>query len=802
MKTQKHIISLIALIILIQTAQATNYSAYEGTTDSLNIGGPHIGYEACAIHSSNAGAYLEEGTAGGDDIFGMDWYCGTSCAAEQYISVPFAGNTSWRININLAGVHLWGFVLAEDHTYSYLDCGAIPVSNTTANVSCYSNIGYYFLNKGALGNLDWVVNLSHSSVTYVTIEDIVYSAGERVYMPVVSRFINCSGSTSLRDTSIIINSNTLLNLQSNGGPDYTNYRLSCTDYGTTWEWFYDFLKPEYSSDQTYSKGIVIEPLIPLNFTSIYPTSNTQLWYPTNTQINFSLLVNQPTYVTEITWYEDGGLVDYSTNNYSYNGYYGSGTYYVQGKITDSTCNQELTANWTVLIGNVATVKGKVTNVYNEPIPNAVISLGGIYTTTTNSSGDYLFSNLSLGSNVTYSMYASADGYQQGEQNATITYTQAYETVFNRNFRLTGISTYGQVQITAKNYPTLTNLAGYTLDLYRSGQKVLTITNGAITFNITTTYYNATNLGNPTTITQLPIGYSYTAIITKTGYQDSGVTPYLSTNTWVQTDQYLKPISLYLKQTENFTQSANWSNIVPTNGSTINVTLDNSLYVAGDIITDSNSYTLCLYYHKTGYSYNQQCYPSPFSGQATYGVWISLDTNTAYDFYFLATSGTQQFNSGTYYFNTIGTPTTTTTSLIFPSTTTRVTTTIIITTSTTTTTLYTPINWTTTTIPAGTPNNPPYNCTNLTEKLYNGDVFHCAACPFITTLGVSLTYGLLLLVILLFTLKVTGNFAATGILGLLYTSAFLSILPSPTINYLVVGIGITLGMGLYGLIAKK
>ena len=781
----KIIIPFFLVFLVIQGVSAGNYSAYEGTTDSLELGGTHIGYAACNTYSTNTGVHIEDGIGVTDDLLVMDYYCSTTCSAYATISVPFAGNTTWVLDSSHNIDGLRGVLLNVDHTYSYLDCGVVWAHNWS-NISCYSNIGAYILYESALGGIDFTINLSHSTVTYTKIDDMVYSAGDTVYMPILSRFANCTGAKSTRDTSVLVYSNTLLNLQTNSALDYTNYDLSCTDTGTTYQLIYDFLTPSYANDQTYSKAIVIEPLVPLNFTSYYANATN---INVGELIRFSVIANNPSYVDAVAWYVNGGLFEYGSN-YSITGtFYEPGVYFIEAQLEDNGCGQYPTVNWTVNVGKAITVYGKVVDENNNPIADAIVTMYDREPAYTNTSGDYMFKNITGYCNTgspyfsgsEYFLYASKDGYTTGLQNFTPICGSSYETLIQRNFRLSTTTTTGSARISALDYDTGTYLSNYSLELYRAGMHVLTINNGVVTYNVSLTYYNATNTGNPSTITQLPISYSYEALIAKPGYASiDGSDRY----TWTQTDTYQTDVYLYLVGEVEFNASANWSSLSPVDGTNIDASGGIFQQISGTVTTDQNTYIICVYYQESGGTWYNYCSDNRISGVYTHGEVIYIQPNKVYNYYFTAEYNSQtKFNSPITSFTTNGTaPTTTTSTSIHYAT---------------TTTIYQiPTNQT---YYNGSHTQKEYNCTNPWALIKdNGDWYHGSICMYVKPLGVDWTYGLTFILIIMYVYIRTRSTIAISIISLLITGAFYEYLPQPTMVLLAVGLAFGIGFAIYGL----
>lgn len=657
----------------------------------------------------------------------------------------------------------------------------------TFNISSNAGIFRCVNDMGATKDAQFYTESSYVTVITANYTSRNFTAGQGTFIPLLNFYHNQSGTAGSQSTAITLFGDVVAYATNNSvSYDARIYPICETTEGVKTFAIHNSNATGTGEQTKYYNGYVTA--VPdLNISYKYP--NSPLSYDTNVIVNFTVATENEASVQYIAWYVNGGLMQYSSTLYTYSQSFPiAGTYNVTVKLVDNSCQRYPTTEWTVIIGTQIILEGTVyDNITYSPLSGVTVSVNksGYYSSTqTNAAGYYNLTGLNAG---LYTITFSKLGYNSNStiKNMAAGYTSP--TTYQENAYLQTTNATGAWDIFVYDAETYIPITSYNLILYLGGEQVLTITTGTVT---STKYgINATVSNEITSITNLPLENTYTVSATKAGYNTD-----TDTETITASDLYAVDY-LYLTGITNYTASANFSNLQPTTTSTINITLNTAIQINATLNTSQNDFTVCLYVRRYGYSYGSgDCYPYTVSGT---NIKVSriyeLLTDQTYYYRFKATTGSQIFTSAENVFYTIGTPATTTTHITLATTTT---TRPLKTTTTTTTTTTT--STTTTTMPTGTPTEITYNCTNLTGKLYEGDIFHCAVCPFILILGGSIFYGLTLILILITVYKATDNAIATGIIGLLYTSLFLTVLPQPTINYLSVGVGLSIAFTLYGI----
>jgi hypothetical protein len=717
------------------------------------------------------------------------------------------------------------------------NCSQSVFNWSTVRATFTSNTGLISCSRGG-GTNGFFISPENTYITFTATDYSLrsYTAGSgyptyliNKYKPIGSTYIIKDGIPGADFTFPATYGDSYLNL--------TTFTPSCSE--ATGIYSYVLLN-QNDSDSSQSQVTAwyanITGITPLNFTLTNPGTTTII--SIGGVANFSVAANNPAAVDYVTWYIDGGLVQASATNYTLSYQFTSqGTYLVEAQLEDNTCGRYPTANFTVEVGKTITIQGTAKTQSGNPIENAhigLIDISGVLIDEdyTDSLGAYVFAGLSENN---YSLVYSATGYKTWFTNSVYySYGTFQETTYIVNLVLNRTTETGGVQIQALDTGTGGYLTDYTLTINKGTIQtglitIIGIRNGVVTYNISGL---VTDAGNPTTITSLPAGEQYTALLSKSGYDSGGISDNLVE--WTQTTT-TEQFTLNLTQIQNYTENTtdfyvNFTDIQPADGATINASLTPSIIVNATITTSQDDYfTICFAYQRSGYAAVKSCLPYTVTGVIDYGYQIpNLIPGTTYYYEITAGQNYSLFSSWQREFTTTGTFIPTSTSII-------ITTSTIATTTTTTLNPYCVITCNANVtichdacidayynhgcsdaylIGCGQACGAPpcfnftsnythnhtektYDCSNLTGKMVAGDWFHPAACAYVMPLGVDWTYGLTLLLICLFLYKVTGTWVAPGIISLIISSLFYAYLPQPTLWYIGIGVGIGVGMLIYG-----
>jgi hypothetical protein len=775
-----------------------------------------------------------------------------------YFSLPYAGEYTMDFKVvSEASTAYWAVQIQclnySGDTYTWIEnsgCFSYSEGYGIKDVNISTNTGICRIAQGGCGGhtityMDWFIE--YSNISDNIRKDYTYrnfSGGTTYQIPVLSLYRPSETAVwkgTGTDYDVLTSDNT-------SGLLWIDWAPSC--YLTNGENGFIVLnsnssKPE--DEQSYSYIAMANSAVPLNITYSYPTIQPNYTYPIGSTINFSFTVNTPAAIGDVVWYLDGGVISSGDNyslSYTFNTY---GEHSITARAINWECFTWVDANWTINMGKTITlsggVSGKVSGITN-PLSGATVILYSedleiFQEKITGLSGGYNFTGLSEGN---YTISFSARGYTTYIVNKTMTYLSGNNptTSYIQNAVLNATDNTGAWTINAED-ASGNQLSNYNLSIYLGSQQIISITNDTVNYALYGTL--ATVIGSYTYITDLPLGNYYSAYLTKPGYQDYytkqttssilnvlltasdpntastfRLEPIGTTNvTYCIGTEVYSPCYQFLTETEcnykyqylgTISYQCQWNSLTSscTNKEcTVYTTTTTTTPGTTTTTTTPGTTTTTTTTTIPGTTTTMPVILICASNTTIADINCQLITNQTdltlkYSILSENNAGNKIINASNFsIINDIGAPQYCNTyySIFidgYVSKTLNTKRTInCLTNTTTTTSTTTTINFT-----QGTANEKTQYCGNLTAKIRNGDLFHASVCPFILILGVSIFYGLGLMMILLVVYNSTGSGLITGLIGLIWCACFLTIFPQPTLQYLSVGLIITIGLTLKGI----
>lgn len=692
-----------------------------------------------------------------------------------FFQMPYAGNYSFKFDVStpcasIPRLFFVGLNYTSEGTTTWVETGSYtPPGSFTHylfNVSGYSNQGIFgirtYCNDVPSGSTLYIYQ-DTSDFTFNGNADYSarsYTAGSGYTIPMVNMFYPQSTTAAFAAEPL---GGSPVNANNASAYYYTPFRSSCrigdgidktTVFNTGSSSFQDFF---IYLNMTAMEGLVFTSL------SDAPDPAPPIALNPGTAHNFSITINHPEAVTGVSWFLDGGMV--STGN-AYNVRYmfnqsTTKTYNLEVFVDDTTCGRQIAAAWYINVGRLINLGGVITNSVNGlpivPSDYLIIilnssSLGYLSSTTTGSAGEYRFLGLSAG---TYTITIGGDNFIEYSESFSLVYGSQNTTTYKKDYAITPLYSTGQWQLWALDQtsgsPPSLGITGFNLSFWWSGIKVLDVRDGVQTYKKYYDYFNTTYNGGLAiaTITELPLGYTYTAKLDKVGYLSY---PYLVSPSVVSknigfSNPHNSSVVLMVPQTTTTTTSSTLS--TTTTLSPVSTTMP-SLYCTGSLSSSCSQFggqeANCNAHYVSSYGSFYQC-------QYQYG---SCNINWG----------------GCYGGSTTSTTTTTTLSTTTLSTTT---TTSIVTTTAPTTSTTTTI-WTGNITSDYHPPVPYYDCRNVTAHVYAGNWTQASWCAFVLPLGGEWAMAMVLIFVCFIAYTSTGNRAAVVLVGLLMSSVFISLYP--------------------------
>ncbi|MBE3087134.1 MAG: carboxypeptidase regulatory-like domain-containing protein [Bacteroidetes bacterium] len=785
-------------------------------------------------------------------------YCAFSTSPNSYdcigtqpflFNVKYPGNVS--MSIDLFGVYTSGslvwYIRGLNGTV-WVECGdyAYSSGSNIINASCYSNQGIYAMGcKTGCYSTHAQIRSSTSTITYVGSPDYFirsYTAGSSYIIPMVNRYYPQITTMSFSDPvygSPIYATNTT-SLGDYGGYYYTPFRAAC-DIPSGIESATVFnVAPLDLTYQSFPISLNMTAIQSLNFTSFSDAPSTSIIANPGVAHNFSFTINHPEGVTGVSWFLDGGMV--STGN-AYNTAYMfnqsiTGVYNLEVFVDDTNCGRSIYAQWYINVGQLINLIGTIRDVNsNLPIQYANVILQSVplsylSSSLTDSVGGYSFSGLAAGN---YNLTVGADGYNSYNTSFALAYGSQNTTTYRKDYSLAATYSIGDWTLQAIDHDTLGGVSGYNLTLYWSGVKVLEVRDGVQVYKAYYYYFNTTYTGSSfdAYITQIPIGYTYTAKIDKVGYVGwpSFASPAVISRTFtVLNPSYVDPV--YLKTTATTTTTTPSTTTLPTTTTTTmpvcHGSESNTCYAFdGNQTGCLNAYVIlfggnihnCVYDSGPGYcdvdsipcgvvttttttiATTTTRPPTPSgscTGNYTDSCYTFDDDQAACVVHFMAYGdfGYQCFyDPGTGFCDANTTsceytkPTTTT---LAPGTTT--------TTRKPTTTTLAPTTTTSSTAPPTTlnstanyhPTPASYDCNNVTAHIYAGNWTQASWCAFVLPLGGEWAVAMVILFCCFIAYANTKNYVAVVLTALLLSTAFVQLYP-PIFWTVVIPFSVAIGI---------
>jgi hypothetical protein len=398
-----------------------------------------------------------------------------------------------------------------------------------------------------------------------------YTSGSSYIIPMVNRYYPQVSTMSFSDPLF----GSPISASNYTAFYYTPFRAAC-DVPTGIEDVTVFnVAPVALTYQSFPISLNMTAIQSLNFTSYSDAPFTSLIANPGVAHNFSISINHPEAVTGISWFLDGGMV--STGN-AYNTAYTfnqsiTGVYNLEVFVDDTNCGRSIYAQWYVNVGQLINLIGTIRDINsNLPIQYANVILQSVplsylSSSLTDSNGDYSFSGLAAGN---YNLTVGAYGYNSYNTSFALAYGSQNTTTYRKDYTLAATYSIGDWTLQAIDHDTMGGVSGYNLTLYWSGVKVLEVRDGVQVYKAYYYYFNTTYTGSSfdAYITQIPIGYTYTAKIDKVGYVGwpTPVSPAVISRTFtVLNPSYTDPV--YLETTATTTTTTPSTTTLPTTTTT-------------------------------------------------------------------------------------------------------------------------------------------------------------------------------------------------------------------------------------------
>lgn len=275
---------------------------------------------------------------------------------------------------------------------------------------------------------------------------------------------------------------------------------------------------------SYPVNIVQYPDLNISFTSHAPNSTIYTGFDEN--VTFSSVINNPEVVSYFVYSVDGVVVASDTSEFTWD--FSSsvaGNYTIQKSYID-TCGQLPFVKWNVIVGNTIELSGTITGHDYEgnyvPLFPATVMLSdgssSWFTYTESTAGDYHFSGLAEGS---YNISASASGYNSSTDSLSMSYLPFQNpTLYSHDMTLEYSGEGGASCFSVLSEGGLDQVYLWDFSFYWEGILVLSISNDSVTYDIYPDRFNASfNTHNDSfiCISDIPVGYNYTYVISKEGY---------------------------------------------------------------------------------------------------------------------------------------------------------------------------------------------------------------------------------------------------------------------------------------------